>query len=117
MFLKFRENSYRNPPVKEGERWRRRTNKEIRNIFQGEDVKLIKSLLLRWYGHVERMQNQRIPKQIVTPAVKGTRKRGRLRRRRRGEVEYNGNKNKQAVTRNRREWRTIVLEAKVHNGL
>jgi hypothetical protein len=35
--------------------------------MQGEDtVKLIKPLRLRWYGHVERMQNQRMPKQIAS---------------------------------------------------
>jgi hypothetical protein len=31
---------------------------------------------LRWYGHVERMQNQRKSKQIATAAVEGIRKRG-----------------------------------------
>jgi hypothetical protein len=43
-------------PVKEGSRWRTRTNKEKKDILQKTDnVKFIKSLRLRWYGHVKRM--------------------------------------------------------------
>ena len=43
-------------PVIEGTRWRIRTNKEIKDISQRTDiVKFIKSLRLRWYGHVKRM--------------------------------------------------------------
>jgi len=38
-------------PVKEGEPWRTRTNTEIKDTLQGQDiVKFIKSLYLRWYG-------------------------------------------------------------------
>ena len=41
------------------------THREINSILQAEDtVKFIKSLQLRMYGHVERMQNQRMPNQI-----------------------------------------------------
>jgi hypothetical protein len=43
--------------VKEGEYWRIRTNKEIKGTLKGSVLqKLIKSLQLRWYGHVERMK-------------------------------------------------------------
>jgi hypothetical protein len=45
--------------------------------LQGADiVKFIKSSRKRWYGHAERMQNQRMPKQIAA-TIEGTRKRGR----------------------------------------
>jgi hypothetical protein len=45
---------------------------EIKDILQGEViVRFTKSILLRWYGHVERM-----PKQIATATMEGTRKRG-----------------------------------------
>jgi hypothetical protein len=48
--------------IREGEDWRIRTNKEIKDILQEEVIiRITKSLLLRWYGHVERM-----PKQIAT---------------------------------------------------
>jgi hypothetical protein len=42
-------------PVKGGERWRIRTNKEVEDILQVKDtVEFIKSLRLGWFGHVER---------------------------------------------------------------
>jgi len=45
------------------ERCRMRKNKGIKDIWQGADiVKFIKYLRLTWYGHVERMKNQRLPK-------------------------------------------------------
>jgi hypothetical protein len=63
-------------PAQEGERWRIRTNKEIKNILQGADmVKMTKSLRQRWYGYVERMQNQRMSKSITTDTMEGTRQR------------------------------------------
>jgi hypothetical protein len=34
-----------------------------------------------------------------------------------GRFKYNGNKNVQAMFRDWREWRKILLEAKVHSGL
>jgi hypothetical protein len=49
--------------------------------LQGADiVKFIKSSRIRWYGHVERMKNQRMPKQIAAATIDGTRKRGRPRK-------------------------------------
>jgi hypothetical protein len=44
-------------------------------------------LQLRWYGHVERMQTQRMLEQIATVTMEGKRKRGRLRKRWRHEAE------------------------------
>jgi hypothetical protein len=32
-------------------------------------LKFIKSSRIRWYGHVERMQNQRMPQQIATATI------------------------------------------------
>jgi len=59
-----------NRPVQEGEGWGIIMNKEIKDILQGEDnVKLIKSLRLGWYGHVGRMQNQRMPQQITSATM------------------------------------------------
>jgi hypothetical protein len=60
-------------------------------------------------------------KAIATATIEGRRKRGRPRKICRGEVEedlkYNGGKNRQGIATDRREWRKIVLEAKVHNRL
>jgi hypothetical protein len=47
-------------PVKEGQRWRIGTTKEIKDTLQGENIVKFRKLFRRgWYGHVERMQNQR----------------------------------------------------------
>jgi hypothetical protein len=56
-------------------------------VARGADiVKFIKSSGIRWYGHVERVQNQRLPKQIAAAIIEGTRKRGRPRKRWKDEV-------------------------------
>jgi hypothetical protein len=58
-------------PINEGESWRIRANKEIEDKLEGADiVKFIKSLRLRWCGHIERMNNERMPKQIMTTKIK-----------------------------------------------
>jgi hypothetical protein len=42
--------------------WRIRTNKEIYELIRHEDtVSFVKSLRIRWLGHVERMHNNRMP--------------------------------------------------------
>jgi hypothetical protein len=47
-------------PINEGESWRIKTNKEIEDKLEGADiVTFIKS---RWCGHIERMNNERMPK-------------------------------------------------------
>jgi hypothetical protein len=109
-------------PIKEGDSWRIRMNKEIKDILQGADiVKFIKSSRIRWYGHVKRMKNQRMPKQIAAATTERTRKRGRPRKRWKDEVEEDFNimgiKNGCVAARDHRKWRKIVLKAKVHNGL
>jgi hypothetical protein len=111
-----------NGPINEGESWRLRTNKEIEDISEGADiVKFIKSLRLRWCGHTERMNNERMPKKILTSKMEGKRKRGRPYKRRIDEVEEDlkimGIRDRHAEARDHQEWRWIVLKAKVHNGL
>jgi hypothetical protein len=69
---------------------RRRTleieNKQ--NVIQKADIlEFIKSFRLRYYDHVEKIQNQRMPKQIATFTKEGTRKTGRPRKRWADEFE------------------------------
>jgi len=47
-------------------------NKQGDNTLQGQDiVTFTKSLHLRWYKQVERMQKQDMPKQIAACAMEG----------------------------------------------
>jgi hypothetical protein len=104
----------------EGDRWRIRTIKEIKYILQGADtVKFIKSFRIRWYGHVERMQNQRMVKQIAAATIEGTRKDKDHAKDGRVEEDLNIMRiiNGPAAARDRRKWKKTVLQAKVHNGL
>jgi hypothetical protein len=95
----------------------RAKDKEIKDILQGTDiVKSIKFSRIRWYGHVERMKNQRMSKQIAAATTEGTRKRGRPRKRWKDEVEEDlnimGIKNGRAAARGRRKWRKIRIYCK-----
>jgi hypothetical protein len=56
-------------PVKENELWRIRRNDELEAIIKGENiVRFIKSQRIRWFGHIERMQGNAIPKKDVRKA-------------------------------------------------
>jgi len=56
--------------------------------LQGADiVKFINLLQLRWYDHVERMQNQQMPNQVTISAVEGTKDRERPCERWRGKIQ------------------------------
>ena len=71
----------------------------MKDILQGTDnLKCVKFLGQRWCGHVERMQDRRIPKRIAADTVKGTRKRGGpcKRRRDKAEKDISHGDNKQA---------------------
>jgi len=78
-----------------GQSWRIRTNKQIQDLLQEEDiVKLIKLLRFRWHGYTGRMNNERMPKKVVTTRMEGVVKTGRPRKRWSGDVEENFNGDK-----------------------
>jgi hypothetical protein len=59
-------------PVKEP--WIIRTNKGVKDILQGKDIVIFtKSLHLRLYSQVKRMQKHDLPQQIAVGSVEGTR--------------------------------------------
>jgi len=75
------------PKCEDGE-WKIRTNRELEEVYKGKNiVKWIKGQRISWLGHLERMEEDRMPKKIFTQKLEGTRRRGRPRKGWREEVE------------------------------
>ena len=51
-----------------------RTNRELEELNKGENiVKWIKLQRISWLGHLERMEEDRMPEKILTQELEGTR--------------------------------------------
>ena len=61
--------------------WKSRTNQELEELSKGENIaKWIKGQRISWVGHLERTEEDRMPKKIFTQELEGTRQRGRPRK-------------------------------------
>ena len=68
------------PKYENGE-WKIRTNRELEEMSKGENiVKWIKEQIISCLGHLERMEEDGMPKKIFTQELEGTRRRGRPRK-------------------------------------
>ena len=66
----------------EKENWRILTNKEIyASVKKHTIIEKIRLNRLRWFGHVQRMEENRIPKRVLYMNLRTTRLRGRPRNR------------------------------------
>ena len=64
------------PKYENGE-WKSRTIRELEEMSKGENiVKWIKVQRISWLGHLERMEEDRMPKKIFTQELEGKRRRG-----------------------------------------
>jgi hypothetical protein len=62
-------------PKYENGDWKSRTNREIEEMRKGENiVKWIKGQRISWFGHLERMEENRMPKKIFTQELEGMRR-------------------------------------------
>jgi len=109
------------PKYKDGE-WKSRTNRELEELSKGENiVKWIQGQRISWLGHLERIEEDRMPKTFFTQELEGTRRRGRLRKRWREGVERDlqvlGVRRWRELVIDREKWRGIVRQAKAHSGL
>ena len=67
--------------------WRILTNKEVYRIIKKRTIiKTIRLNRLRWFGHVQRMEESRIPKTVLYMNLRKTRLRSRPRNRWQDEV-------------------------------
>ena len=84
-------------------------------------MSFIKSIRLRWLGHVIRMHDERLSKMIMNTRMEGSRRRGKLSRWWMDDVQKDiaslGVRNSKTMASDRVQWRTVVREAKVHFGL
>jgi hypothetical protein len=86
--------------------WKSRTNRELEVLSKGENiVKWIKGQRISWLGHLERMEVDRMPKNIFTQELEGTRRRGRPRE----KMERRSRKRDLQVMGVRR-WRELVID-------
>jgi hypothetical protein len=96
-------------------------NEDINTILKGQDiVRFIKSLRLRWFGHVERMEDNAMPKRMVKGKLYSKRRKARPRMRWLDDVESDLKTMKMKGWKEMRDgeqWRLVVEEAKAHAGL
>ena len=75
----------------EKENWRILTSKEIyASVKKPTIIETISLNRLCWFGHVQRMEESRIPKRVLYMNLETTRLRGGPRNRWQGEVRENG---------------------------
>jgi len=83
-------------------------------------VKWIKGQRISWLGHLERMEEDRLPKKIFTQELEGTR-RGRPKKRWKEEAERDlqvlGVRRWRELVADRKKWKDIVRQTKAHSGL
>jgi len=91
-------------------------------VSRGENiVKWIKGQRISWLGHLERMEEDRMPKTIFSQELEGKRRRGTPRKRWREEVERDlqvlGVRRCSELVADRKKWKDIVRQTKTHSGL
>ena len=92
------------PKYENGE-WKSRKNLELEEMNKRENiVKWIKEKRISWLGHLERMEEDRMPKKIFTQELEGTRRRGGHRKRWKEEVE------RDLQVLGVRRWRELVAD-------
>jgi hypothetical protein len=92
--------------------WKSRTNRELEDLSKGECiVKWIKGQRISWLGHLERMEEDRMPKKFLTQELEGTRRRGRPRKEWREEVE------RDPQVLGVRRWRELVIDKEKWRGI
>jgi len=94
----------------------------IEKMSRGENiVKWINGQRISWLGHLERMEEDRMPKKIFTQELEGTRRKGRPRKRWKEEAERDlqvlGVRRWRELVADRKKWKDIARQTKAHSWL
>ena len=100
------------PKYENGE-WKSQAYRELEETSKGENiVKWIKGQRISWLGHLERMEQNRMPKKIFTQVMEGTRRRKGPRKRWKEEAERDlqvlGVRRCRELVADRIKWKDIV---------
>ena len=101
----------------EKENWRILANKEIyASVKKPAIIETLRLNRLHWFGHVQRMEENRIPKRVLYMNLGTTRLRGRPRSRWQDEVREDGRifggEGWQEKLHNREEWKKLLRAAR-----
>ena len=87
-------------------------------MSKGENtVKWIKGQRISWLGHLERMEEDRMPKKIFTEELEGRRRSGRWKEEVERDLQVLGVRRWRELVADRKKWKDIVRQAKAHSGL
>ena len=108
--------------IMEKDQWRRRYNSELYKIYKEPDiVKYIKINRLKWAGHLQRMNEERIVRKVFTAIPDGKRAKGRPKTRWKDcisqDVRTIGERNWTRLAMDRDKWKELLRKARAHNGL
>jgi len=99
------------PKYENGE-WKSRTNRELEEMSKGENiVKWLKEQRISWLGHLERMEEDRMPKNLHSRTGRDKTKRTvqeRMERRRRKRYSSAESEKMERVGDRRTKWRDII---------
>jgi hypothetical protein len=107
---------------KEKENWMLLTNTEIYAMVKNPTItEPIRVQRLRWFGHVQRMEENRIPKTVFSMKLEATSPRDRPRNRWQDEVSEDGRivggEELQGKVYDREEWKKVLRTARNHRIL
>jgi len=98
--------------------WKSRTNRGLEEMSKGENiVKCIKGQRVSSLGHLEGMEEDRMPNKIFTQEMEGTRRRKRWKEEVERDLQVLGVRRWRELVAERKKWKDVVRQTKAHSGL